>query len=97
MPRTYFVLIDGLPAALRLGVLRMPCVDYIVLLFYYFIIGGLRPAPGGITSITAAVCEDQISQRRYIVKAKAFIDTTGDGRLGAEAGAEWIQGREGKV
>ena len=37
----------------------------------------------------------QASQRRYIVKAKAFIDATGDGRLGVEAGAEWIQGREG--
>ena len=58
---------------------------------------GFRPAPGGITSITAAICEDQHSQRRYVVHAKAFIDTTGDGRLGAEAGAEWIQGREGKV
>jgi len=32
---------------------------------------------------------------RYVVKAKAFVDATGDGRLGAEAGAEWIQGREG--
>ena len=37
----------------------------------------------------------QASQRRYIVKARAFIDATGDGRLGVEAGAEWIQGREG--
>ena len=30
---------------------------------------------------------------RYIIKAKAYIDATGDGRLGAEAGAEWIQGQ----
>jgi hypothetical protein len=51
----------------------------------------------GLRTITSAVCEDQHSQRRYIVKAKAFIDATGDGRLGAEAGAEWIQGREGKA
>ena len=54
-------------------------------------------AAGRPSTITAAICEDQHSQRRYIVKAKAFIDTTGDGRLGAEAGAEWIQGREGKA
>lgn len=47
-------------------------------------------------SIVAAICEDQHSQRRYIVKAKVYIDATGDGRLGAEAGAEWLQGREGK-
>ena len=52
---------------------------------------------GGVKTITAAICENQQSQRRYIVKAKVFIDTTGDGRLGAEAGAEWLQGREGKA
>lgn len=46
-------------------------------------------------TIDAAILEDQGSQRRYVVHAKAFIDATGDGRLGAEAGAEWIQGREG--
>lgn len=39
--------------------------------------------------------QNQGTQRRYIVKAKTYIDATGDGRLGAEAGAEWIQGREG--
>eukprot|EP01065_Artemidia_motanka_P040242 TRINITY_DN49_c2_g1_i1.p1 TRINITY_DN49_c2_g1~~TRINITY_DN49_c2_g1_i1.p1 ORF type:complete len:881 (+),score=236.13 TRINITY_DN49_c2_g1_i1:62-2644(+) len=48
------------------------------------------------TRITAGICEDQMSQRRYRIRAKVFIDTTGDGRLGAEAGAEYIQGREGK-
>jgi hypothetical protein len=51
----------------------------------------------GLHTVTSAICEDQHSQRRYIVKAKVFVDATGDGRLGAEAGAEWIQGREGKA
>jgi hypothetical protein len=51
---------------------------------------------GGPATIVSATCESQVNQRRYIVKAKAYIDATGDGRLGAEAGAEWIQGREGK-
>ncbi len=46
-------------------------------------------------TITAGFLEDQSSQRRWVVKAKAYVDATGDGRLGAEAGAEWIQGREG--
>lgn len=46
-------------------------------------------------TIVAAIAENQQSQRRYIIKAKTYIDATGDGRLGAEAGAEWIQGREG--
>ena len=32
----------------------------------------------------------------FRLQAKVFIDASGDGRLGAEAGAEWIQGREGK-
>ncbi len=46
-------------------------------------------------TITSATLENQGTQRRYIIKAKTYIDATGDGRLGAEAGAEWIQGREG--
>ena len=50
---------------------------------------------GSPGTITSAILEDQGSQRRYIIKAKQYIDATGDGRLGAEAGAEWIQGREG--
>jgi hypothetical protein len=54
--------------------------------------GSTADAPGTISS---AILEDQGSQRRYIVKAKSYIDATGDGRLGVEAGAEWIQGREG--
>eukprot|EP00040_Diaphanoeca_grandis_P039183 m.258359 g.258359 ORF g.258359 m.258359 type:complete len:885 (+) comp36477_c0_seq1:156-2810(+) len=49
----------------------------------------------GVKQIVSATCENQMTQRRYFVKAKTFIDATGDGRLGAEAGAEWIQGREG--
>jgi hypothetical protein len=45
--------------------------------------------------ITRAIAEDQMSQNRYIVDAKVFIDTTGDGRLGAEAGTTYLMGREG--
>lgn len=33
----------------------------------------------------------------FIVRAKAFVDCTGDGRLGAEAGAPFMRGREGKA
>jgi hypothetical protein len=47
-------------------------------------------------SITSVTCENQMVQRRYKINAKAFIDASGDGRLGAEVGAEWIQGREGQ-
>ena len=54
-------------------------------------------SPSGLKTITSVVCENQESQRRYVVKAKQYIEATGDGRLGAEAGAEWIQGRENKT
>eukprot|EP00043_Microstomoeca_roanoka_P019319 m.216025 g.216025 ORF g.216025 m.216025 type:complete len:471 (+) comp16981_c1_seq3:56-1468(+) len=47
------------------------------------------------TRITTAIAEDQMSQNRYIISAKQFIDATGDGRLGAEAGAQYLMGREG--
>ena len=57
---------------------------------------GGAPGVSGLPRITSAIVENQDSQRRYIIKAKTYIDATGDGRLGAEAGAEWIQGREGK-
>lgn len=46
--------------------------------------------------IVSAVGEDQQSQNRYTVNATVFIDATGDGRLGAEAGSPFITGREGK-
>lgn len=45
-----------------------------------------------IKTITSVACENQETQRRYVIKAKSYIDTSGDGRLGAEVGAEWIQG-----
>ena len=46
--------------------------------------------------ITYVVAEDQYAQIRYEVHAKQFIDGTGDGRLGAEAGASFRMGWEGK-
>jgi hypothetical protein len=53
--------------------------------------------PDGTKAITSVVCENQESQRRFVVKAKQYIEATGDGRLGAEVGAEWIQGRENRT
>ena len=47
-------------------------------------------------TITQVIAECQASQIRYIIKAKVFIDSTGDGRLGAEAYVPFIIGREGK-
>ena len=50
----------------------------------------------GTNTITQVVAVCQASQIRYIIKAKVFIDSTGDGRLGAEAYVPFIIGREGK-
>eukprot|EP00055_Hartaetosiga_balthica_P016522 m.105045 g.105045 ORF g.105045 m.105045 type:complete len:884 (+) comp9122_c0_seq3:1257-3908(+) len=49
------------------------------------------------TRIVTAIAEDQMSQNRYYINAKQFIDATGDGRLGTEAGTTYLMGREGKA
>eukprot|EP01083_Nonionella_stella_P117598 350657_1 len=46
-------------------------------------------------TITHVIAECQSTQVRYVIKAKIFIDSTGDGRLGAEAHVPFIIGREG--
>jgi hypothetical protein len=38
-----------------------------------------------------------LSEDEFIIKAKVFADCTGDGRLGAEAGADYRIGRESKA
>jgi hypothetical protein len=49
---------------------------------------------GIIRSVTA---ERQSTEDVFQVNAKVFIDCTGDGRLGVEAGAEFYEGRESKA
>ena len=63
----------------------------------YFVSANVTNSSDGVTTINEAVCENQDSQRRYRIRAKTYIDATGDGRLGVEAGAEWIQGREAQA
>jgi hypothetical protein len=46
--------------------------------------------------ITKAIAERQSTEDRFVVSAKTFVDCTGDGRLGAEAGAPFLRGRESK-
>ena len=45
--------------------------------------------------ITEAIAVRQSTEDRFIISAGIFIDCTGDGRLGAEAGAPFMEGREG--
>lgn len=46
--------------------------------------------------ITFAYAERQSTEERFRIRAKTFIDCTGDGRLGVEAGAPYQMGREGR-
>lgn len=46
--------------------------------------------------IESAVCWQQPSETQIVLNAPIFIDCTGDGVLGARAGAEYRTGREGK-
>lgn len=45
--------------------------------------------------IAAALARRESTEDLYEIEADIFIDCTGDGRLGAEAGARFVTGREG--
>lgn len=59
------------------------------------------------TTVVSAVVEDGIirevgaerpsTEDSFIIRAKTFVDCTGDGRLGIEAGASFMRGRESKA
>ncbi|XP_065829940.1 uncharacterized protein [Oscarella lobularis] len=48
-------------------------------------------------TIRVAYADNQLTQKRYEISGKVFIDCSGDGRLGVEAGCHWTQGRESKA
>lgn len=47
-------------------------------------------------TIRKAIAERQSTEDRFLVSADIFIDCTGDGRLGAEANAPFMEGRESR-
>ncbi|QDV49696.1 FAD-dependent oxidoreductase [Gimesia fumaroli] len=47
--------------------------------------------------IQQAIAERQSTEDRFTINAGIFIDCTGDGRLAAEAGALFMEGREGQT
>ncbi|EAQ78570.1 FAD-dependent oxidoreductase [Blastopirellula marina] len=47
---------------------------------------------GGI--VRQAIAQRQSTEEQFVITAKVFIDCTGDGRLGVEAGAAFREGRE---
>ncbi len=46
--------------------------------------------------IEQATAERQSTEDRFVIDAKIFVDCTGDGRLAAEAGAAFMEGRESR-
>lgn len=46
--------------------------------------------------ISAVRCHQVTTEVTLLIEAKLFVDCSGDGLLGASAGAEWRMGREGK-
>jgi len=46
--------------------------------------------------ITHALAQRQSAEDEFCIAARVFVDCTGDGRLGAEAGAPFRHGREGQ-
>jgi hypothetical protein len=47
-------------------------------------------------TIAAVIAERQSTQERFLISARVFVDCTGDGRLGFEAGSPHMWGRESK-
>lgn len=48
------------------------------------------------TRIKSVICHRQSTEDIFSISAKIFVDCTGDGRLGYEAGAPFVHGREAK-
>ena len=46
--------------------------------------------------IESVVAERQSTEDRFCIHAEVFVDCTGDGRLGVEAGAAFMEGRESR-
>lgn len=46
--------------------------------------------------IHAVRAERQSTEESFVIRARVFVDCTGDGRLGVEAGAAFVRGREDK-
>jgi len=47
-------------------------------------------------SISAVVADRQSTEDQFYIAVRVFVDCTGDGRLGVEAGAPFVEGRESR-
>lgn len=65
----------------------------LTLLLNTAVVGAEKDSAGRITT---AIAERQSTEDRFRIDAEVFVDCTGDGRLGVEAGALFRRGRESK-
>ncbi|MBI2479379.1 MAG: FAD-dependent oxidoreductase [Planctomycetia bacterium] len=57
---------------------------------------GIEKFAGDDNRIELAIAERPSTEDRFHIRAKVFVDCTGDGRLGVEAGAAFMEGRESR-
>ena len=69
----------------------------ITLLLNTSVVAATTQEAEGSRRITKAIAERPSTEDRFVISAKVFIDCTGDGRLGAEAGAAYRHGREARA
>jgi len=65
-------------------------------LTYYLNTSAREVEMAGKSKIAAVICDQLGSERTFKIKGKYFIDCTGDGTVGARAGALWRMGREAR-
>ena len=65
-------------------------------LTYYLNTSAIEVEMDGKSRISVVICHQLNSERKLKIKGKYFIDCTGDGSVGARAGALWRMGREAR-
>lgn len=56
----------------------------------------IEKSSDGDDRIELAIADRQSTEDQFRIRAKVFVDCTGDGRLGVEAGAAFMEGRESR-
>ncbi|HJN09397.1 MAG TPA: FAD-dependent oxidoreductase [Pirellulaceae bacterium] len=57
---------------------------------------GVEHLPGNDKKVDLALAQRQSTEDQFRIRAHVFVDCTGDGRLGVEAGAAFMRGRESR-
>jgi len=57
---------------------------------------GVEHFPGNDKKVDLAIAQRQSTEDQFRIRAQVFVDCTGDGRLGVEADASFMRGRESR-